>query len=56
MGIEVGEGYALPLFLRRVADGVTEVVVDTQEVDGNGDTDEIIVVDEREVYAPLSVV
>src|SRR5829696_5475558 len=55
-GVEVGEGHALLLFLRRVADGVTEVVVDTQEVDGNGDTDEIIVVDEREVYAPLSVV
>src|ERR671912_211475 len=54
MGVEVGEGDALPMFLRSVADGVTEVVVDTQEVDGNGDTDEIIVVDEREVYAPLS--
>src|SRR5829696_2208758 len=34
-GSEVGEGHALPWFLRRVANGVAEVVVDPKEVDGN---------------------
>src|SRR5215210_171834 len=55
-GSEVGKGYVRSVFPRRVADGVAEIVVDAQKVEGNGDPGEVPVVNEREVHAAFPVI
>ena len=52
---EVGKRNALAHFDGRIADGVSEVVVDAEEVDGNGDLLQIPIPDERKIDAKFSV-
>ena len=55
-GVEVGEGHLGVGLLRRVADHVTEVVVDAEKIQGGRDPLQVPFLDEGEVGAALPVV